>query len=146
MPIQWNGHHSFLNQCLLLSLVWHDPQLTQFDGHWADACIIKPICRYSLPRNYLDELSWGFIDLVRQLYSFRHHWLGKPLEFFFLYLIKLFTTLKSLINEQEGYVVFLVLKSEYFIRDFRVSVRKLHTLKMASNGPATIILHDNLEK
>ena len=31
------------------------------------------------------------------------------------------TTLKSLINEQGGYVVFLVLSEYSFIRDFRVS-------------------------
>ena len=30
-------------------------------------------------------------------------------------------TLKSLINEQEGFVVFLVLSEYLFIRDFRVS-------------------------
>ena len=32
------------------------------------------------------------------------------------------TTLKSLINEQGGYVVFIVLREYSFIRDFRVDI------------------------
>ena len=48
---------------------------------------------------------------------------GTEFRFFCLeIIIRELSTLKSLINEQGGYVVFLVLSEYSFIRDFRVLV------------------------